>query len=149
MKRLLRLTLLAMGVLALSFVAVGVAMAATVATTGGLVMVHVHPQDGPNLHLPVPVVLLRAGLGAADHFAPRELAEARRQLAPWQPSFEALAEELAESPSFVLAEIHADDADVAIAKNERRLEVDVDAPDAIVHLSLPVSLVRDLVAFGG
>ena len=149
MNRFLRFTILAFGVVTLSFLAAGVALAATVATTGGLAYVHVHPADGPNLRIPIPVGLLRAGLGAVDHFVGAELDEARRQLAPWQSSLEAIGDELERSAPFVLAEIHGDDADVRIAKTRRRLEVDVEASDATVHVSIPIRLARDLIAFSG
>ncbi len=149
MNRFLRFTILAFGVLILSSLAVGVALAATTAATGGLVYVHVHPTEGPNLRFPVPVGLLRAGLSTAGYFAGPELEEARRQIAPWQSSLEALGAELERSAPFVLAEIHSDDSDVRIAKTRHRLVVDVDAPEATVHVSIPIRLARDLIAFCG
>lgn len=149
MNRFLRFSILSLGVLALSFLAAGVAVAATVATTGGLVMVRIQTEEGPNLHLPVPVALLRVALASAESYGGPELDEARHRLEPWQPSLAAMVRELEQSPSFVLAEVHGEDADVRIAKTGGRLEVTVDAPDANIHISLPIRLARDLVAFAG
>ncbi len=114
-------------------------LAATVAATGTVtVRVHERGPDGVRLTIPLPALLFDAALGLAPLVIPEdELAEMRRQIAPYREGLEALAAELEKMPAGVLADIHSDGEHVRITKTWRSFEIDVESDDADVHVAMP------------
>lgn len=141
MKRLLRFAIISFGIFAALIAGTGVALAATVAATG-FVMIEVKDKgnDGVSFTAPVPAALVDAGLGIAQVAAADELAQARRQLEPYSAVIENLFDELDQADSFTLVSVETPEETVWVGKEKGKIIVDVDAPDATVHVSLPLSL---------
>lgn len=118
------------------------ALATTVAATG-VVTVEVHEQgeDGVDLYIPVPALLFDVAVWAAPKVIPPEdLADMRREVAPYRNGLEALAAELEKCPSGVLVEVESPDEHVRIVKTWRSFEIEVRSPDANVSVSVPARL---------
>ncbi len=141
MKRLLRLAIISFGIFAVLIVGTGVALAATVAATGFVVVqVQEKGDGGVSFTAPVPAALIDAGLGIARLTVADELDEASQQLEPYEPMIRELLDELDQAGTFTLVSVKTDDETVRVRKDKRHLIVDVDAEDAKVHVSLPLSL---------
>lgn len=139
MRRALKALLILFACGALVLTGSGVALAATVVQSG-VMTVHVDDRssDGVRLFLPVPAALIEVGVGTLPLWMPDdELAEVRRQLAPWQPALRAAARALEEAPSAVLVSVDSPSERVRVAKEGRSLTVDVHSPDTDVRVSLP------------
>ena len=110
---------------------------------GGVAVCSVRTPE-VNLYIPVPTQLADAGLMVARYAMPeRERDEVRRNLAPWLPIVETVTQELADVPNgTVLVSVDTPEETVRIQKRHGRLTVDVDAPDAEVHVSLPARSVK-------
>ena len=110
---------------------------------GGVAVCSVKTPD-VNLYIPVPTQLADAGLMVARYLMPeRERHEVRRNLEPWLPVVETITHELADVPNgTVLVSVDTTEETVRIQKRHGRLTVDVDAPDAEVHVSLPARSVK-------
>ena len=123
------------------FLAVGVVVAATVVRTG-VVMVEVQEKttDGVSFSAPIPAALLTFGAGLTRFVDEAEMDEAREQLEPIRPMIRDLTQELKSAPSFTLVEVHNQEDHVVIVKDGRSLVIDVDNPDARVHISFPIDL---------
>jgi hypothetical protein len=118
------------------------ALATTVAATG-VVTVEVHEQgaDGVDLYIPVPALLFDVAVWAAPKvIPPEELADMRREVAPYRNGLEALAAELEKCPSGVLVEVESPGEHVRIVKTKRSFEIEVRSPDANVSVSVPARL---------
>ncbi len=118
------------------------ALGATVAATGTVtVQVHERGPDGVRLYIPVPALLIDAAVALAPLVIPAdELAEARREIAPYRDGLEALAAELEGMPSGVLADVRSGGERVRITKTWRSFEIDVESDDADVHVAVPARL---------
>lgn len=116
-------------------------LAGTVAATG-TVMVEVHDRaEGMHLWIPVPALLLDIALFAAPLVMPEDaLDEARAELAPYADGLEAFVEALEDMPSGVLVEVDSPTEHVRVSKDGGKLRIDVDSPDAEVHVSVPVRI---------
>jgi hypothetical protein len=106
--------------------------------TGGVAVCRVATPE-VNLTIPVPthlidVALVAARFGMPDH----ELAQMRREVEPWIPMIEAGTRELAVLPDgTVLVAVETSEVTVLVERRGGRFRVDVDSPDADVHVSLP------------
>jgi hypothetical protein len=116
-------------------------LGATVAATG-TIMVEVHEhQDGVNLFVPVPALLVDLAVMAAPHIIPpEELADMRREIAPWRDTIESIAEQLEDCPDTVLVEVKSRDENVRITKKNRSFYIAVDSLDANVNVTIPARL---------
>ena len=128
------------------FLAVGVAVAATVVRSG-IVMVQVEEKtaDGVSFRAPIPAGLLTFGAGLTRFVDESELEDARRELEPIRPLLHDLTTELRNAPSFTLVEVHDRDDHVRIVKDGRSLVIDVDNPDTRVHISFPIDLAERVI----
>jgi hypothetical protein len=143
MKTLIRLSLLTLAVVLVLALTAGVALAASVATSG-LVQVRVeeHGADGQSFTVPVPAALVHSALGVVRLARPEGLREAREQLHPFEDDLEALLDQLESHESFTLVEVESPQETVHVRKRGRTLLVEVRSPEADVHVSLPLDLVR-------
>jgi hypothetical protein len=114
---------------------------ATIALTG-FVTVEVHDKnEGVNLYIPFPAIFFDLAVLVAPMVVPDEaLADARREIAPYQEAIETLVEELEDVPSGVLVEVESRDARVQVTKSWRSFKVDVQSDDADVKVQVPARL---------
>lgn len=114
---------------------------AAVAVTG-FVTVEVHDKnEGINLYIPFPALLLDVAIMVAPMVIPDEaLDEARREFAPYQEAVDSFASELEDIPSGVLVEFESDNEHVMVTKSWRSFSVDVQSEDADVKVKLPARL---------
>jgi hypothetical protein len=113
---------------------------ATIALTG-MVTIDVRTADGPNIFVPVPAILLDVAVLLAPLVMPEEaLAEARREIAPYQESLELIANELRDCPSGTLVEVKGRNEHVKVSKSWRSFEVAVESDDADVTVKVPARL---------
>ena len=141
MIKLMGLTLL----VGISMSAATVVSGAVFLATGGVAFCQVETPE-VDLTFPVPTRLADAGLLLARLAVPeKELAEARREIEPFLPLIQEVARELADVPNgTVLVSVTTPDETVVVERRGGRLRVDVDAPDASVHVSLPARSVKRL-----
>lgn len=114
---------------------------ATIALTG-FVTVEVHDKnEGVNLYIPFPAIFFDLAVLVAPMVVPDDaLADARREIAPYQEAIESLVEELEDIPSGVLVEVESPDAHVQVSKSWRSFKVDVQSDDADVKVKVPARL---------
>ncbi len=123
------------------------AFATAVAATGTVtVRVQEQGDDGVNLYIPVPALLIDLAVLVAPHAMPDDaLAEIRAEIAPFREGLEALAEEFETCPSGVLVDVQTPGEHVRITKSWRSFEVEVDSEDAEVRVSVPARLASRLL----
>ena len=119
-----------------------VALATTVAATGIVtVQVQESSPDGTQLYIPVPALLLDLAVFAAPMVIPNdELAQMRREVAPYRDGLRAMAESIESIPSGVLVEVDSRDEQVRIVKQGRSFHIEVQSDDADVSVSVPARL---------
>ncbi len=119
-----------------------VALATTVAATGIVtVQVEESSPDGTHLYIPVPALLLDLAVFAAPMVIPADdLAEMRREVAPYRDSIRALADSIESMPSGVLVQVDSPDEQVRITKQGRSFRIEVQSSDADVSVSVPARL---------
>ena len=146
MKKLLKIFALTAAAGLVLFLTAGVVIAATVVRSG-MVMVQVEEKspDGVSFSAPVPVGLLTFGAGMTRFIDDTDLAEARHELETVRPLLHDLTTELLDAPSFTMVEVHHGEDHVLIYKQGRSLIIDVDNPEARVHLSFPVNLAERVI----
>jgi histidinol-phosphate/aromatic aminotransferase/cobyric acid decarboxylase-like protein len=93
------------------------------------------PSEDLNLRLPIPMILVDAGLALAPA---DQLEEARRQLAPWRELLEAACEALEACPEATFVEVQSRNEQVLVAKRGSYLVVDIDNPDEKVYVQVPI-----------
>ncbi len=122
-------------------------LATAVAVTGTVtVSVQERGPDGIRIYVPVPALLLDAAIALAPMLIPEEeLAEARRELAPYRDGLEALADALEKMPAGVLVEVESDDEHVLITKTWRSFEIIIENDDADVRVTVPARLVSRML----
>lgn len=149
MGRLARILTALLVAVAVTFLGTGVALAATVMSTG-VVTVSVQ-EDGPGGHrifVPVPALALDLGLAIATMAVPaRELERMREEARPFAPALGSLARELERCPDAVLVEVVSDRESVRVVKRGSGFVVDVDAEDGKVRVALPARSLTRLAAF--
>jgi hypothetical protein len=120
-----------------SLLAVGTVATAGYVVSGGVARVAVDTPD-VDLTIPVPLRLLDLGLGIARLAgADQELAEAREQLDQLRPFLRDLADEVGRIPEGKLVTVRTGSEWVSIEQRGGRFHIDVEAPDANVHVSVP------------
>lgn len=128
------------------------AFGATLAATGTItVSVQDSGPDGVDLWIPVPALMVDVVVLAVPMIVPDEdLAEARRQLAPYLEQIEALAEQIEDVPAgSVLVDVRNGAEHVRVAKDWRNFEIEVESPESSVRVSVPARLLsRTLDIFG-
>ncbi len=141
MLKILGVTLLACITVSASAV---VGTAAYVAT-GGMGMCRVETPD-VSLTVPLPMRLAELGLTVARFAMPAsELREIRREAGPFRPLVEGVLSAIADIPAgTTLVSVETEQATVLIRRQGRNLTIDVEAPDAIVHITVPVRSIRRL-----
>ena len=136
--RFTRFVAITLIVLLVPFFALGTAIAATGTVT---VRVHERGPGGTRLYVPVPALLIDAAVALAPVVIPdEELAEMRREIAPYREGLEILAAELEDMPSGLLADIYSDGEHVRITKSWRSFHVEVDSDDAESRVAIPARL---------
>ncbi len=134
---------------AMVFLGVGVALAATVAHSG-LVTVQVHETGprGTHLFVPVPAAAVDLGLGIAALAMPAdERARLQEQVAPYRPALAAVARELEACPDATLVDVRSDSRTVRVVKRGASFVIDVDGPDGQVHVAVPARTVSKVAGF--
>jgi hypothetical protein len=120
--------------------------AAAFLATGGVAMCRIDTPD-VDLTLPIPTRLADLGLVAARIAMPdQERARLHREIDDFMPMIEAVADELEALPNgTVLVSVETPDETVRIERRRGRFHVDVVAPDATVHVSVPARSMTRLV----
>lgn len=120
----------------------GFLLAASVVHTG-LVTVKINESgpDGTHLYLPVPAILVHAGMAVLPALVEEDVwEEVRTDLGEWAPVAAEVLRAVEDSPDAVLVEIENDREHVRIEKDGRTLEIRVrDGRDSF-EISLPASL---------
>jgi hypothetical protein len=98
------------------------------------------PSEDLNLRLPIPMVLVNAGLALAPS---EQLREVREQLAPWREFLEAACDSLEECPEATFVEVQSRHESVLVAKRGSYLVVDIDNRDEKVYLQIPIHALGD------
>jgi hypothetical protein len=99
------------------------------------VKVHENRVGGTRVNLIVPAALVSATL----KFIPdKHLAEASRELRPYLPVIDAAIPALEDCPDGVLVEVIDEDDHVRVKKDGGSLVVDVNEPDNVAHVSVPL-----------
>jgi hypothetical protein len=139
------------GVLVIAFVAVmatGAVAAGAYLYSGGVASVRVDTPD-VDLAIPVPLRLVDLGLGLAGAAAPAASGDfasrlelprslfAQTEVEEWRPLLRQLADEIHSMPEGELVRVTTGREEVVISQRGGRFRVDVDAPDAQVHVSVP------------
>lgn len=149
MGRLARVLVALTVAFAMVFLGTGVALAATVMTTG-LVTVSVQESgpEGTDLFVPIPAITLDLGLGIASlAIPPEERARMRAEVAPYASALREIARELEEIPDATLVEVVSDRESVRVTKRGGTFVIDVDSPDGEVHVALPAASLSKVVRF--
>jgi hypothetical protein len=120
-------------------------LAGAVAFSAGTVRVRVLEKKpgGENVNLVLPALAVPVGLKLMPDEARRDAAA---QVGPWAPALEALSQELARTPDFVLVEVNNPREHVLIRKQGRSLLIDVDNQDETVHVSFPIRLMASVAS---
>ena len=113
--------------------------------SGGIAVCEVDTPE-VSLTVPVPMRLAELGLAIATHAMPsEELERMRREVGPYAPMVEAALEALSEVPNgTVLVAVETMEETVYIGRERGKLVIDVEAPDATVHVRVPMRSIRAL-----
>lgn len=120
----------------------GFLLAASVVTTG-LVTVRVNESgpDGAHLYIPVPAVLVHAGMAVLPALIEDDVWEdVRTDLGEWAPVAAEALRAVEDAPDAVLVDIENERESVRIEKNGRKLEIRVREGRDSFEISLPASL---------
>lgn len=116
---------------------------------GGVMTVRVHEaNEGLDLYLPVPMVVVDGVVATASHVMPQEdwlNLQAELDLGEWEPLVREVLEVLDDCPDALLVEVIDDHEHVRVSKEGRYLKVEVDADDVDVRVSIPTRSVRRTV----
>jgi len=132
-----------LGKIVLGVAGVGVAGAGFLCSEG---LVHVkvvekHPQ-GFHLNVIAPAMLAPI----AVHLTPaRDLAQATREIQPYMPVVRAALQGLRDTDDVVFVDVEGPGQHVRVSKSGGSIIVDVDDPDATVHVSTPIRAVSSTV----
>jgi hypothetical protein len=128
--------------------ATGAVAAGAYLYSGGVASVRVDTPD-VDIALPVPLRLVDLGLGIADSAAPAASEDfasrlelprslfAKTEVEEWRPLLRQLADEVGSMPEGELVRVTTGREEVLISQSGGRFRIDVDAPDAEVHVSIP------------
>ena len=125
----------------------GVALAASVVSDGMIqIRVTEHTPDGVDLYIPVPAAVVNWALSLAPMVIPaEELAEIRREMAPFRDALGEVADEIENMPSTVLVKVETDHERVEVVKDGGSFDITVDSSDADVEVSVPAHLISRVV----
>ena len=115
---------------------------AGIVADAGIITVRVTEKkdDGKNIHMFVPAILVPIGVKLAPE---RQLERAMHRAREFMPAMRIAAEELERIPDGVLVEVKSPREYVHIEKRGGSLVVDVDNDRESVHVSVPLKVVRD------
>ncbi len=106
------------------------------------VVVDIKQADGPRIIVPVPLFVARAALA----FAPPEARHVSiPELAEYRDVAEQILSELLDAPDGILVEVRDGGEHVLIEKVGDRLEIDVGGDDEEVSVTVPITLVLDIL----
>ncbi len=119
------------------------ALLITAAYAAGTVWVSVQQKNAGGHHIvvAVPAVLVPIGLDLAPQ---DKLQRASAEAQQWLPAVDAASKALAQCPDARLVEVRSRSQFVEVVKRGDSLIVDVDSPDARVHVTLPLVLVHSV-----
>lgn len=116
---------------------------------GGVMSVRVHEaEQGLDLYVPVPMVIVDGAVATASHVMPNEdwlEMQADLDLGEWAPLVREVLKALDDCPDAVLVEVIDGNERVRVTKEGRYLKVDVDQDDVDVRVSIPTRSVRRTV----
>lgn len=121
-----------------------VVVATTIAATGTVtVRVQDHTPGGWNVFVPVPALLVDVAAMIVPRFIPdEELADVRREMAPYREGLAELVRSLEDCPSGTLVRVESGRDRVVVEKQRNRLRVRVTGPEVNVDVSVPARLAR-------
>lgn len=142
MKTMAKVLLVLVAAFGILLMGSGFLLAASIVQTG-LVTVKVNESgpDGTRLYLPVPAVLIHAGLAVLPALIEEDVwEEVRADLGEWAPAAAEALRAVEDAPDAVLVDIENERESVRIEKDGRTLEIRVrDGRDSF-EISLPASL---------
>ena len=138
-KKVLLILLLATGIL---FVGSGLLLAASIAHSGMVtVKVDEAGPDGTRLYIPVPAILVHAGMSLMPMLVEEDVwEEVRTDLGEWAPVAAEVLRAVEDAPDSVLVEIENAHESVRIEKDGRTLEIRVRDGNDNFEISVPASL---------
>ncbi len=100
---------------------------------------HAH---GTRIHVIAPAILTPVGL----EFVPDKVfREHSREIQPWLPAIQAALQELQKYPDVTFVEVDDANDHVRISKQGKKLVVDVNSDEDVVHVSVPLSSIRSVM----
>lgn len=142
MKTMAKVLLILTAVAGILLLGSGFLLAASIVHTG-LVTVKVNESgpDGTHLYLPVPAVLVHAGLTVIPALVEADVwEEVRTDLGEWAPVAAEALRAVEDAPDGVLVEVENDREHVRIEKDGRSLEIHVRDGKDRFDISLPANL---------
>lgn len=142
MKTAMKVLLVLAAAFGILFLSTGFLLAASVVHTG-LVTVKIHESGphGTHLYLPVPAVLVHAGLSVLPALVQKDVwEEVRADLGEWGPVAAEVLRAVEDAPDAVLVDIENERESVRIEKDGRTLEIRVRDGGDSFEISLPASL---------
>jgi hypothetical protein len=120
----------------------GVLLAASVVRTGMVtVKVHEPGPEGSRIYVPVPALLVHAGMSLMPMVMEDDVwEEIRTDLGEWGPVAAEALRAVEDAPDTVLVEVQDAHEHVRIVKDGRSLEIHVEGEDGTVEISVPASL---------
>ena len=122
------------------------ALSAATVVGGGMASIRVQevgPDGDFSLRIPIPGVILEAGIITASFVAPDEaLEDLQHNLGDWSGVLSRSVRELDRLPDMTLVKIEDDETTVTIAKRHGHLVVEVDDPETSVYVRLPTRSLR-------
>jgi len=136
---------LVVGISAVTIFALAVGAAAAAIYGAGSIRVKVRSEQGTNFSIRVPAGLANLAIALVPSAPLRELG---RDFEPWSgqldrvwPVLTRSYDELAAAPDFVLVEVHGDDEQILVRKEDGHLIVDVSSHGDDVHIVVPLRTV--------
>jgi hypothetical protein len=109
----------------------------------GIMHVDADQSNGRHVHVWVPAAIVPMAM----HVVPRHnMQHAAEQVRPWLPTLRALTKELEKYPNSEFVDVRDDGGNqhVTISTHNGKLLIDVDEPDAHVHVACPLAMMRDV-----
>ncbi|GAC1623358.1 MAG: hypothetical protein PVS2B2_24730 [Candidatus Acidiferrum sp.] len=98
-------------------------------------------SEGTHLHLWVPATVVPVAL----LFAPKQhLRDAAERAKPFLPAIRILSKDLEKYPDADLIEVREENQHVQIHTEHGSVRIDVDSPDEVVHLRVPIKTLRHI-----